>query len=253
MIDLHFECRGRSSRIKFKIQNFEESTFSAPLDRVNQFISQVTKFIPEYEHLKILDLGCGDGLFLSELVRVRKNLKCFGIDKSKANIDFALLRFSNGNGKNSYSQGDYMNYKQKDFDVIISFSTLHLIDRDNEIIFRKISKDLKEDGILIFSSPSNCFYNIILIKLKIFLRMIRCASLDQFAYVVAKLLYGQKMQNRMIKERINYLYVTPNFLVGSKFLENLKYKVKLELIDSLRFPQLSIMQPKHVTFVLKKV
>jgi hypothetical protein len=83
--------------------------------------------------------------------------------------------------------------------------------------------------------------------------MIRSASLDQFAYIVAKLLYGQKMQNRMIKERIKYLYITPNFLVGRKFLEKLKFKYKLELIDSLRFPHLSIMQPKHVTFVLKKV
>jgi 2-polyprenyl-3-methyl-5-hydroxy-6-metoxy-1,4-benzoquinol methylase len=203
--------------------------------------------------LKILDLGCGDGLFLSELIQVRKNLKCFGIDMSKTNINFALLRFSDGDNQLSYSQGDYMNYKEKDFDVIISFSTLHLIDRNNEIIFRKISNDLKKGGMLVFSSPSNCFYNIILIKLKIFLRMIRSASLDQFAYVVAKLLYGQKMQNRMIKERIKYLYITPNFLVGRKFLEKLKFKYKLELIDSLRFPHLSIMQPKHVTFVLKKV
>ena len=253
MIDLLFECRKRSLKIKFKIQNFEESTFSAPLDRVNQFLTQVKKFIPKYEHLKILDLGCGDGLFLSELVRIRKNLKCFGIDMSKTNINCAVLRFSNGENQISFSQGDYMNYKQKNFDVIISFSTLHLIDRNIEMIFRKISNDLKKGGRLIFSSPSHCCYNIILIKLKTFLRMIRCEQLDRFAYIIAKLLYGQKMQNRMIKERISYLYIIPNFLVGSKFLEKLKSRVKFELIDSLLFPQVSIMQPKHVTFVLKKV
>lgn len=91
---------------------------------------------------KILDIGCGEGVFIEELVsRGFKNIK--GID----------LNYSSGLVK----RGNILatSFLEKHFDVILLLDVIeHLAFEDQERALREIKRILKDDGKLIISIPN---------------------------------------------------------------------------------------------------
>ncbi len=58
-------------------------------------IEQIGQLFAKYDFLKLLDLGCGTGQLIDEILHLYPYLNCTGIDKSEHMIDKALARKNN--------------------------------------------------------------------------------------------------------------------------------------------------------------
>lgn len=101
--------------------------------------------------VKILDIGCGEGDHLNYL---KNEFQCFGIDKSKFQIDKAKRKYSNI----KFKSVDVVNEKiegRYDIITILWNTLLYLSPIDNLVkVIRNIKLNLKEGGILIFDFRS---------------------------------------------------------------------------------------------------
>jgi ubiquinone/menaquinone biosynthesis C-methylase UbiE len=109
------------------------------------------KLIKEHLRGKILDIGCATGNFLSKIQKINKNLDLYGIDSSKKMIDIAKSKFKNIKFYNLSAED--IDFPSNYFDVITIIETFHHL-QDQNIVLEKISKILKQDGILLISEPN---------------------------------------------------------------------------------------------------
>jgi SAM-dependent methyltransferase len=99
--------------------------------------------------IRILDIGCGTGKILEELLAQDKKWEGIGIDISPEMIKFA---------KNNRTLGKYkcINFEKEEncfegnFDIVYLLGVVGYFD-SNKVVFDKISRILKDEGILIFT------------------------------------------------------------------------------------------------------
>ncbi len=96
--------------------------------------------------IKILDIGCGSGLFLEEAKREGFDIQ--GVDFSKDALE-AKKRL-----KDDVFIGDFLevDFSENSYDIITLFYVFEHLLSPREI-FKKINKILKKEGIVIFSTP----------------------------------------------------------------------------------------------------
>lgn len=104
------------------------------------------KFINFYKlkkNAKILDIGCGKGFLLYEMLLLRPDLKITGVDVSKYALNLAICK-----NKIQYKQHkaqNKFNYKNNSFDLVISIGTLHNLEiyelKKSLIEIERISKN----------------------------------------------------------------------------------------------------------------
>jgi ubiquinone/menaquinone biosynthesis C-methylase UbiE len=97
---------------------------------------------------KLLDLGCGNGRFLSY---AQKYFDCTGVDFSKKAIAQAKKKAS----KAKYILGsvENLNFKPNSFDIVTAFDIIeHIKNYEKMLIGAK--KILKKEGLLIISAPN---------------------------------------------------------------------------------------------------
>jgi 2-polyprenyl-3-methyl-5-hydroxy-6-metoxy-1,4-benzoquinol methylase len=109
------------------------------------------------QHLKssdiALDYGCGTGVITNEIAACVKEMH--GIDISSKSIDVAMKRAAENNVTNIiYQHADIFDekYTPESFDVVLSFSVLHLIEEPDDVI-RRIHELLVPGGLLISATP----------------------------------------------------------------------------------------------------
>jgi len=102
-----------------------------------------------WKNKKVLDVGCGTGLF-SYLV-AKKGAKVLGIDFSKEAISIAQKKYSNENLL--YKNIDIKNLKKDKFDIIVSLGSLEHMDEPLEIL-KIFKKNLEPKGKIIITSPN---------------------------------------------------------------------------------------------------
>ncbi len=111
---------------------------------------------------KVLDLGCGPGLYCARFAQ--KGLKVTGIDYSKRSIQYATEYTKQNRLDIDYISGDYttIDYPQ-DFDLIVliycDFGVLS--DQDKDLILRKIHRSLKPGGFFVFDVNTPCHHDSI--------------------------------------------------------------------------------------------
>ena len=99
----------------------------------------------------VLDIACGVGYGSSILAKAGAT-EVTGVDISDKAIGYAERHYSQGNLL--FLQGDIATWKSgKRFDVITCFETIEHVD-NHEGALLNISSLLREDGILIISSPN---------------------------------------------------------------------------------------------------
>lgn len=113
------------------------------------------------EASSFLDLGCGDGLVLSEIRRLKPSWTLCGFDLSPNQIAKAKRRVSGGH----FSIGSLtepLPYKDGSLDVIYSGEVIeHLTNCD--LFLKEIRRTLKPSGILVVTTPNLfAWYNRIL-------------------------------------------------------------------------------------------
>jgi len=123
---------------------------------VHSSVNWMSKKFPSREFPKLLDLGCGPGIY-AELFSER-GYEVTGIDASKRSVNYAISHAKDKDLKISYSYGNYleMDYCQQ-FDMITliwcDYGALCYDDR--ALLLKKIYKALKPNGIFIFDVFTN--------------------------------------------------------------------------------------------------
>jgi glycosyltransferase involved in cell wall biosynthesis/ubiquinone/menaquinone biosynthesis C-methylase UbiE len=124
----------------------------------------------KYEHLhryalcidfvsgkSVLDIASGEGYGSALLAKVADSV--VGVDISFESIEYAKDQY--GNHKNlSFLVGscDHIPLTEKSVDVVVSFETIEHHDKHEEMML-EIKRVLKQDGILIISSPNRLTYS----------------------------------------------------------------------------------------------
>lgn len=105
---------------------------------------------------KLLDLGCGDGVFLKELGRG------VGLDISKTRLKRAKKH------SNKLVEGDaqQLPFKNKSFDTILCTALIEHLPNQEECL-KEMRRTLKDDGKVVLSIPIAGLYRLILARLGI--------------------------------------------------------------------------------------
>ncbi|MDZ7586317.1 MAG: class I SAM-dependent methyltransferase, partial [Patescibacteria group bacterium] len=106
---------------------------------------QVVKQIPKTANLKILDIGCGDGVLLSLI----KNATLYGIDLDKDGLGYAA---TNVKAKFIQAPADELPFKPNFFDVVLATEIIEHLDQPEKLI-QEAKRVLKPSGYLILTTP----------------------------------------------------------------------------------------------------
>jgi ubiquinone/menaquinone biosynthesis C-methylase UbiE len=99
---------------------------------------------------KVLDMGCGKGYLLYEMLKIEPGLEIVGIDNSEYAIENSKEEVKSKLIKQSLIEK--LNFEDKEFDLVISLATLHnfaIFDLEN--IFEEINRVGKKSYIMVES------------------------------------------------------------------------------------------------------
>ncbi len=100
-----------------------------------------------HDAVELLDLGCGTGLELDEIFKVKPFINVTGIDLTQAMLD--KLKSKHPDKNMTLINGNYFDYNFGTciYDVAISFQTMHHFSHEDKIkLYSKIFAALKEGG-----------------------------------------------------------------------------------------------------------
>jgi SAM-dependent methyltransferase/predicted nuclease with TOPRIM domain len=113
---------------------------------------------PLVKGLDVLDLACGEGYGSAFLAETAASV--LGVDIDRDTVEQAAVKYKRDNLR--YRQGDAARIPLEDrsVDAVVSFETIEDIDETLQHQFLKeINRVLKEDGILIMSTPNKAVYS----------------------------------------------------------------------------------------------
>ena len=134
--------------------------------RVDGYEDHMSVWQEAYEYLArivpkdaktMLDIGCGTGLELDEILKNVPNVNVTGIDLSETMLKRLKEKHPEKNVK--VRKGDYFkeDFGKECFDVAVSFETLHHFTAEKkEILFRKLYNSLKKGGVYIEADYLAC-------------------------------------------------------------------------------------------------
>lgn len=118
---------------------------------------------------KVLDIGCGKGFLLYDMLKVQCNLEVYGLDISKYAIDNSKIEI-----KKNLKQGcaSKLPYKNDFFDLVISINTLHnLFNYELESALKEIERVGKKNKYICVES-----YNTEIQKMNLLYWQVTCES-----------------------------------------------------------------------------
>ncbi len=156
-----------------------------------RFLSEIDKRFAK--KIRILDVGCGPGFFLS-LAR-QKGWDCYGVEVVSSLCEMARRRYKLNNIINSrFEDIEFPDYY---FDIITLWNVLDEIDAFKEVII-KVKRMLKEDGLLFIRTPNATFHsffcrlhNFNLAPRRIFILHIRNFSKKSIQILLGKVGFSQ--------------------------------------------------------------
>lgn len=98
----------------------------------------------------LLDLGCGTGLVLDEILKVMPNIKVTGIDMTKEMLDKLKEKHSDKNIR--LINADFLEYDlgTEKYDAVVSFQAMHHFSRSEKIkLYKRIFDCIKSKGFYI--------------------------------------------------------------------------------------------------------
>jgi trans-aconitate methyltransferase len=236
-------------------EQFTGHTFTAQEKRSHHLRELIYHYLDPTRPLRILDIGCGVGTLLFDLVKVLPLAHGTGVDISEANIQIAnnSLQQLGLEKRLTFVAMDYMEFcAEEPFDLIFTYSTLPLIPISTEQLYSKIAADLTSEGILINCMPYECLYNQFLYLIRRLLRAIRGSMSDIVILTIAKALHGHQMSDSMLRERLIYMYTLPTHYDCPALRQFLYTHCQFALVAEHPEPHASIGQFKHRSTVFRK-
>ena len=99
---------------------------------------------------KLLDLGCGTGLELENILSFNPRIRVTGIDLTEAMLQKLREKFSDRDM--TLICGDYFEvpFGENEYDCAVSFQTMHHFPKDKKLgLYKKLCESLKAEGIYI--------------------------------------------------------------------------------------------------------
>lgn len=98
----------------------------------------------------ILEVGCGDGRSLKQLLPITKNL--VGIDHDKTAVDLAKKNFKNNSEvKMLLQNAKKLKFKDNSFDFVICMTTFANFGKDKFRILKEMKRVVKKKGFILIS------------------------------------------------------------------------------------------------------
>ena len=103
---------------------------------------------------RVLEIGCGEGLFLAQLAQKRPDLEIWGIDNSQARLQQAELRMKDKFIRNvslSLQDATSLNFAERYFDTVICINVVFNLDSFDKVrkVFSQINRISKPGGLII--------------------------------------------------------------------------------------------------------
>jgi 2-polyprenyl-3-methyl-5-hydroxy-6-metoxy-1,4-benzoquinol methylase len=236
-------------------EDFIGQTFTAPPQTVARLTDAVTRWISPDLAANILEIGCGTGELLCSLAAALPFAQLTGIDLSEPNIELARqkaveLGYSH---RLTFVAGDFMRQEGSRYDVIVSASTLHLIDYPTRQLLDKVCANIRASGLLVFTMPDGGIFNQALWLVRRVARRLRGPLMDRLVLTTAKALHGRDFPEPLLVERVRYMYLLPHCSYGARFKRLLRSHCGLEMLAETAEPHVSLGQPKHRLCVYRKV
>jgi len=233
-------------------QAFVDGSFTAPRERRDRLTAALLEHVPRDSRLRLLDLGCGNGMQLLDLAAALPHADLSGIDTSKVNIEAARRRVaaSAHAQRIQLQDGDYLAADTDSYDVILADSVLQNISAPDAQLYGKLASDIRDRGLLIASIPYGCFYNRFLWFARRVLRVFRGPFAQRIALGMAERLHPE-WDRALLEERLPYLYMLPERIDDVRLVGSLK-GLGLERIAVEDLPHASVAQPKHRLSVFRK-
>lgn len=114
----------------------------------------IDKILPKYKSAKILDVGCGFGLFLNACQKSGFE-NCEGVDNGASHVEYAKQKLNIKNISCSSAQ-EYLKLKEDfHYDTIVALHFIEHIKRQEVLDFLSlIFNKLKKGGLLIIETPN---------------------------------------------------------------------------------------------------
>lgn len=119
--------------------------------RLEIVLQQLSQIQFSNDKIKILDIGCGDGVFTSEMGKVLRTSQLYGVDISKQAIKQAQL--TGIDAKVIDLDKKMLPYKLGTFDLIFCGSMLEIVDNPDHLI-KEMRRLVKSDGYVIVTVPN---------------------------------------------------------------------------------------------------
>lgn len=141
------------------IKGYRQSLSGYELARwkaLNHFLKNVVKYEnPE----KVLDYGCGNGLFYPLLKSLFPEAEIYGADISTVAIDQIKEKYPEINKKVDIINNDKTTFPSNLFDVVVSVEVMEHVAGLQEYL-KEINRILKEDGVFVWTTPCANRYSI---------------------------------------------------------------------------------------------
>lgn len=113
-------------------------------------------YVPDWEGIKVLDIGCGGGLACEFLAKRGANVS--GIDLSLNSIKAAQEHAKKSNLQIDYKCGvaESLPYEENTFDIVVCFDVLEHVE-DWEKVISEIYRVLNRNGIFLFDTINKTF------------------------------------------------------------------------------------------------
>jgi O-antigen biosynthesis protein len=106
----------------------------------------------------VLDAACGEGYGAALISESAE--KCYGVDSSKDVIRHAKNKYCSSNLEYLATSVNNLPFKDNTFDILISFETIEHLDEGSQKSFMsEIKRTLKNEGVLIISTPDKILYS----------------------------------------------------------------------------------------------
>jgi SAM-dependent methyltransferase len=190
---------------------FAHATCTASPERASRLRDVVLEHLPRNRPVTILDVGCGAGTLVFQLAEAFPLARVVGVDISPANIRAAETAPAGQRDADRvrFVEGDYLEQAMDPADAIVSDTALHFIGGGAERLWGKLSRDLRPSGILVCCMAYDGVYNRAVRSARRALRRVRSVPVDFMIRRIASLVHGGRMNDALLSERIEYMYIPP--------------------------------------------